>query len=171
LSYDNSFLTNLYKENFKQLWSYAYKLTKNDSHADDIIQSVFENFIKHEKTLCKLDAAQRRVYMYTSVKHAVYRLLDGNKRTINVDDSFFHAMADKSDTEDIVMQKIKQEQLRLLVDKLPEKYQDVIVLRYYLDLSHKEIARIMQIKTKYVSTLLNRARANLKLLMGGTYER
>jgi len=57
------------------------------------------------------------------------------------------------------------------VEKLPEKYRDVITLRYYLDLSHKEIAKIMHIKTKYVSTLLNRAKANLRLLMGGMYER
>jgi len=77
LSYDDSFLTNLYKENFRSLWLYTYKLTTNDSYADDIVQSVFANLIKHEKTLYRIDSTQRRAYMYTSIKHALYRFLDG----------------------------------------------------------------------------------------------
>ena len=54
--------------------------------------------------------------------------------------------------------------VRLIVDKLPEKYSTVIKLRYFRDLSYKEIAEELGCETKEVEYKLRLAKNQLKKL-------
>lgn len=52
---------------------------------------------------------------------------------------------------------------------LPEKYKDVIFLFYYIGYSVPEISHILNKKENTVYTWLNRARAQLKVALGGDF--
>ena len=54
--------------------------------------------------------------------------------------------------------------VRLIVDKLPEKYSDVIKLRYFKELSYKEIAEELNCETSEVEYKLRLAKNKLKKL-------
>jgi len=54
--------------------------------------------------------------------------------------------------------------VRLIVDKLPEKYSDIIKLRYFKELSYKEIAEELNCETGEVEYKLRLAKNKLKKL-------
>jgi RNA polymerase sigma-70 factor (ECF subfamily) len=54
--------------------------------------------------------------------------------------------------------------IRLIVDKLPEKYSDIIKLRYFKELSYKEIAEELDCETSEVEYKLRLAKNKLKKL-------
>jgi len=54
--------------------------------------------------------------------------------------------------------------VRLIVDKLPEKYSDIIKLRYFKELSYKEIAEELNCETSEVEYKLRLAKNKLKKL-------
>lgn len=54
--------------------------------------------------------------------------------------------------------------VRLIVDKLPEKHSEVIKLRYFRELSYKEIADVLNCETVDVEYKLRMAKRNLKKL-------
>lgn len=55
------------------------------------------------------------------------------------------------------------------IDQLSERYQTVIILKYFNDLSIKEIAFIMNIPEGSVKAYLNRARNELKDMLKEDY--
>ena len=59
-------------------------------------------------------------------------------------------------------------QLRWALTQLPQDQAQVFTLRFMEDLSYREIARQMGIKTSTVGVLLHRARARLKELLEST---
>ncbi|MEJ6982295.1 sigma-70 family RNA polymerase sigma factor [Pedobacter sp. P351] len=67
----------------------------------------------------------------------------------------------KSDTlnpEETSIKKQQQEQLKIIVDKLPQRYKTLIVLRYFEELSYEEIAQQLDLPLGTVKAQLFRAR-------------
>ena len=52
------------------------------------------------------------------------------------------------------------------MDKLSEEHKDILVLRYYDDLSYAEIADVLDIKLGTVMSRLSRARTRLAEVIG-----
>lgn len=74
----------------------------------------------------------------------------------------------KSETlnpEEISIKKQQAEQLRFLVDKLPQRYKTLIILRYYEELSYEEIATQLDLPLGTVKAQLFRARDFLHNLL------
>ncbi len=74
----------------------------------------------------------------------------------------------KSDTlnpEEVSIKKQQSEQLRFLVDKLPQRYKTLIILRYYEELSYEEIATQLDLPLGTVKAQLFRARDFLHNLL------
>lgn len=59
--------------------------------------------------------------------------------------------------------------LNSAIDRLPEKYRMVIILKYFSELSVKEIAFIMSIPEGSVKAYLSRARYELKIILEEDY--
>jgi len=59
-----------------------------------------------------------------------------------------------------------QEQLRHAVTQLPQQEAAVFCLRYFEDLSYKQIAESLQVTSGAVATALHKARAKLEVLLG-----
>jgi RNA polymerase sigma-70 factor (ECF subfamily) len=67
----------------------------------------------------------------------------------------------KSDTlnpEETSIKKQQQEQLKIIVEKLPQRYKTLIVLRYFEELSYEEIAQQLDLPLGTVKAQLFRAR-------------
>lgn len=56
-------------------------------------------------------------------------------------------------------------ELQALVDSLPEKYRDVVILYHYNRLSYREISEILGIEAKSVETRMSRAKKMLRDLL------
>lgn len=67
--------------------------------------------------------------------------------------------------DDEFSDKVELERVRIAVDKLSEKYREIVLLRYVDDLSLKEIAHLKAISTNVVSVRINRAITKLRKLL------
>jgi RNA polymerase sigma-70 factor (ECF subfamily) len=52
----------------------------------------------------------------------------------------------------------RDETIRRLIDDLPDKYRQVLILRHWHELSYEEIARATELSLSAVKTRLHRAR-------------
>ena len=67
---------------------------------------------------------------------------------------------DKSPDEYWLSKETKKE-VQDALDKLPSKYREVLVLRYFLDKTYEDIADILGKPVNTVGTLINRAKKKL----------
>lgn len=77
------------------------------------------------------------------------------------DDGDDRPMQIKSDTlnpEEVSMKKEQTQLLKLLIDSLPQRYRNLIVLRYFDELSYEEIAEQLDLPLGTVKAQLFRAR-------------
>jgi RNA polymerase sigma-70 factor (ECF subfamily) len=67
-------------------------------------------------------------------------------------------IADTADTHASFTQKEEKENLEKIIHSLPEKYRDVIILKYLEEKSYEEISDILKLPLGTVSVLLSRAK-------------
>jgi RNA polymerase sigma factor (sigma-70 family) len=72
--------------------------------------------------------------------------------------------AGKSPIDAWIGKELKKEMDEAL-EKLPHKYKEVLMLRYYFDKSYEEISEILGKPVNTVGTLLNRAKKKLMEIM------
>lgn len=66
------------------------------------------------------------------------------------------------DVERDVNTRIDSDRLRRAMDTLPEKYRDVLILRFFEERDYADISDILQVPMGTVATLINRAKKRLR---------
>jgi RNA polymerase sigma-70 factor (ECF subfamily) len=149
-----------------KLFAYLYRLVGSRDEAEDLLQDVF---IKAYRNLQSYDAERKfsswvyRIAHNEAVNHIKRRSL---KRFIPWED--VTATKDKlemsSVEEDAQVNWIRKEtsqEVDQAINRLPFKYKQVLVLRYYSDKSYEEISAILGRPVNTVGTLINRAKKKL----------
>jgi RNA polymerase sigma-70 factor, ECF subfamily len=85
-------------------------------------------------------------------------------------DEFIPAF-DSEDPESILITSEKSRWIQQALDSLPENQRTAIILSKYDNLSQKEISEIMNITEGAVESLLQRAKANLKVKLSTGYKK
>ncbi len=75
---------------------------------------------------------------------------------------YAHLRQPGASIEDEVVEKEQREAVRSLVRALPDKYREVVVLRYFQDLTYVDIGEILGLPARTVETRLYRAKKMLK---------
>ncbi|GGH76785.1 RNA polymerase sigma-70 factor (ECF subfamily) [Pullulanibacillus pueri] len=137
-----------------KLYRMAYIYVKNDEDALDIVQeTIYKAFIsiKKLKEPKHFSTWLTRILMNTAItfikKHKPLVLLENMDR---VDDTHPHRVEESLD-------------LLEAIENLEEKYKTVIILRYYRDLTIKQIADILNCPEGTIKTHLHRAIGQLKI--------
>jgi RNA polymerase sigma-70 factor (ECF subfamily) len=81
------------------------------------------------------------------------------------DDRPLQIRSDTLDPEEISIKKQQNEKLKDIVDKLPQRYRTLIILRYFDELSYEEIANQLDLPLGTVKAQLFRARDLLSNVM------
>jgi len=151
-------LINRYKD---RIYTYIYFNVKNQHLAEDIFQDTFIKVIQSLKA-GKYKDEGRLASWITRIAHNLiidhYRK-EKNFQTLSNDEGemeIFNSrkLADESFEEDIVMDQITQD-VRKLIDYLPDDQKEVVVLRHFVGLSFKEIAEQTNVS---INTALGRMR-------------
>ena len=148
----------LYEEYAEKMWRYAVKITGDPVLSRDILHAAFVKPMEHEHTLGKLHEKQRSSYILITVKHMCLQYMKRDGITVSIP---YENMPDMRTPESLTFQKFDDESLKRIVQSLPDAYRDVIVLRYYCQLSYKEIARLLHIQPANARMIASRARAKL----------
>ena len=152
------------------LLRYINRMTKvSKEEAEDLLQEIF---IKVYQNLNGFDTNLKfSTWVYRIAHNEIINHYRKNKRDrftveLDADDEDVRSLSVfLTDTLNIESQFINREKanaVRKVIGELSQKYQDILVLYYFEDLSYSEISDILRKPPGTVATLLNRARAKFK---------
>ncbi|MCL6452247.1 MAG: sigma-70 family RNA polymerase sigma factor [Alicyclobacillus sp.] len=144
--------------------NFAYSYLHNYHLAQDVTQDVFLRAFQHAASfrgessvktwLLSITANRCRDHLRSwSAKHELYTLDEQDPKPA----------AER--TEQVVLDRIAQDEVWQMVLELPVKYREVVVLYYFRDLSTKEIAEALDATEEAIRTRLHRARSLLRQRM------
>jgi RNA polymerase sigma-70 factor (ECF subfamily) len=151
------------------LYSYALVLTRNHAEAEDLVQETYFRAIRGLRRL--LPPKDVKSWLFTILRNVwlnqLRKLRNGPQVVgIETDNGAADNVVEPSiDSYHRYVSKIKVEQVRTAIQKLPEDFREVILLREYEDLSYQEIASVMDCPVGTVMSRLARARAKLRELL------
>ena len=132
----------------QRLFSYIFQMVRDRDLADDIFQ---ETFIKAITTIRQgrySDMGKFSAWLYRIARNLAVDSFRAEKgeNVVSADDADYDVLNRRElaeDTiEDVMVDLQIEEDLRRLVDRLPDVQRQVLEMRYYQDLSFKEIAEI-----------------------------
>ncbi len=140
-----------------RLYGYVLKQVKNTQDAEDILQEVF---FKAYRKIDQYHSDQS----FTGWMIAISRntVIDFMRKKTNVLPLFEdQTLSDPHSPESLLLGKEFSIELDTQIHKLPEKYQTVILLKYFEELSYEEIAKRLDISPNKVKWQLHQARSQL----------
>ena len=173
---DRDFVSGIFEEYGKQMYSIALDILKNEHDADDALQETMYKIIKYvdkfadddqSKTRNKIMIGLRASIRNTSFRH--YRKQQ-NKNKYETD-FFYESDEDESAIVDDIV--IKGEDCRKIKDALlglSSDLQDTVNLVYYCDFSCVEAAKFLGISDNAVRNRLYQARKKLKEVLRGDFD-
>ena len=152
------------------LLRYINRMTKvSKEEAEDLLQEIF---IKVYQNLNGFDSNLKfSTWVYRIAHNEIISHYRKNKQDrftveLDADDKEVRSLSvfltDTLNIESQFMNREKSNAVRKALGELPQKYQDILVLHYFEDLSYSEISDILRKPPGTVATLLNRARAKFK---------
>ena len=145
----------------QRLFSYIFQMVRDRDLADEIFQ---ETFIKAITTIRQgrySDMGKFSAWLYRIARNLAVDSFRAEKgeNVVSADDADYDVLNRRElaeDTiEDVMVDLQIEEDLRRLVDRLPDVQRQVLEMRYYQDLSFKEIAEITGVS---INTALGRMR-------------
>ena len=158
---DNKAFDELLARYQSKLFNYIYFIVRNQEVAEDIFQ---ETFVKAITTIQqgRYTASGKFGAWLTRIAHNM--IIDGyrqerNENTISNDETEVDLFNDADLCDDNIETQMVNEQtlrdVRRLLDALPDNQREVVYMRFYQDLSFKEIAEITGVS---INTSLGRMR-------------
>lgn len=145
-------IKNVIMRNSDMVYRLAFSQMKNKDDADDVYQEVFYRYIRKKQ---KFDNPEHEKAWFIRVT------LNCSKTVMK---SFWKTKV--SDIEEIEdYHTVEKEDLKFALVQLPKRYNAVLHLFYYEDLSVETISQILKISKPNVRMLLTRARRMLKEIL------
>ncbi|MGL5379183.1 sigma-70 family RNA polymerase sigma factor [Clostridium sp.] len=142
----------------EKLYKTAYAYVKNEQDALDIVQeTVYKAYVS-------IDTLKSPKYFNTWLTRILINIsintLNKNKKVVYLESEMLK--------EDTTTMRSSEEKLDMLdeLNKLEEKYRDVIILKYFDDLTVSEVAKVLEIPIGTAKTYLNRGLSSLRISMG-----
>jgi RNA polymerase sigma-70 factor (ECF subfamily) len=141
------------------IYRLAYRVLRNAADADDAAQDAFV------RAYVALDSYRPEYAFYTWLasiaQHSCFRSLRSRDwRVSSFDPTLVKAQRSFVDDgpEIALLVREREDTIRGLVDGLPDKYRQVLILRHWHELSYDEIAHATELSLSAVKTRLHRAR-------------
>lgn len=140
-------IESLFRSYKDDVYRLALSYTKSIQEAEDVCQTVFLKLLEQKE----ITPGKERSWLMQVTANTCRNVLRSAwwKRTVPMEETLPAVDPQYTDTWEKVM-------------ALPPKYRVMIYLRYYEELSTKEMAQLLHISQSSVTTRLNRARQMLK---------
>ncbi len=154
----------IYREFSPRIFSFLYKLCKDYSLAEELTQ---ETFLQAFKSFYKFKGRCGIATWLTAIaKHTFYHYLRKNR--LGADAISIEHLTDTycsntlGDPENELKKKMVGEAIRKMVNRIPEKYRDVVILRIYGEMPFSQVAEALGITESSAKVIFFRAK---KMLM------
>jgi RNA polymerase sigma-70 factor (ECF subfamily) len=156
---------------WNDVYAFQLKRTQNENDAEDITIQTFSKAF--DKIHTYNDEYKFKTWLITISKNIHIDLVRKQKRTINNtskddDDTYFQIIDDSPTPEDKIITEQNLAKLLRDIKKLKPHYQEVINLRYFQELSYKEISEELKEPINNVKVKLLRAKKLLAAIITKT---
>lgn len=163
---DEKTFTETYDRYAPKIFKFCYFRVSSREHAEDIAAQVFLRAWDHLVT--KNDVVNMQAFLYRIAANLVIDFYRKNKENLEVSLDDVIQQIEIHDAHDVaegvdVKRMIGEVQTKL--QKIPDTYREVIIMKYVNDLSIKEIAEIMDTSENNISVRLHRALEKLHQLL------
>jgi RNA polymerase sigma-70 factor, ECF subfamily len=153
----------LYDVYLKPIFRFVYFRVSNREDAEDLTGQIFLKAWQH---IDKYDTNKSffSSWLYIIARNQVIDHYRQSKKNIELEDWIKETHV-QPEILDKVDQEILHKNLLKKTKKLPEKQQEVIILKFFENLSNKEISQIINKKEGAIRILQYRALQNLKIML------
>jgi RNA polymerase sigma-70 factor (ECF subfamily) len=147
------------------VYNLAYRMLGNAEDAEDAGQEIF---LRAYTRLASFDRQRRFSTWLLSIgsNYCIDRLRRRRFAWMTLEDAAFALPSKERGPERTALDHERQAIVQRALQKLPENYRVVTVLRYWNDLSYEEIARVTGLTESTIKTRLHRARHMLAEALG-----
>jgi RNA polymerase sigma-70 factor (ECF subfamily) len=156
----------------ERLRRYVRRLgVRNQEDQDDLLQDIF---VKVYKNLNAYDQALPFSSWVYRIAHneavSLFRRRSARPEGSQVDDGdeIVHTLAAKDDVMHDAIMRHEGRELMQAIERLDERYRDVILLRFFEGKEYEEIADILTLPVGSVATRIHRAKSRLRALLEPT---
>jgi len=148
-----------------KLLNYILKISNiNREDGEDILQEVF---VKAYQNLNDFDLNFKFSNWIYSIAHnttiSAFRKKKVRPLTISWEDKDLNNILESTlDVENTSLQKLTYKQILKIINQLPLKYKDVLILKFVEGKNYREISDILRKPMGTIATLINRAKKSLK---------
>jgi len=150
----------------RKVFGLAYSFLRDREAAEDVTQEVF---IKVWRALPGYDGrASMSTWIYAIARNASLSALRARRAQSSLSDPEVMSAVEAINPVPSADEFVERAAVRRLVDQLPAKQRQVIMLFYMEAQSHEEVASMLAMPVGTVKTLLHRARLRLSAAVGKT---
>jgi len=153
-------------EHIDALYGYAMTLTRDKTEAEDLVQ---ETFLRAVRAANQPAAdGNLKAWLFVIMRNAWFNVMRHNHNGRRIFD-FETEEPDPGTANDttsnphvVYLRKLEREQVREAIEKLPDAYREIVVLRDIEGFSYQEIATVLNCPAGTVMSRLGRAREKLR---------
>jgi RNA polymerase sigma-70 factor (ECF subfamily) len=138
------------------VYNLCARMLGDPTEAEDAAQEVFVRAYTQLKSYTP--GRKFSTWILSIASHYCIDLLRRRKPSVDLDTIAFWKQSDQPEPEERALTGEVRDEVRDLLNKLPDKYRGVTILRYWNDLSYDEIAQATGLSVATVKTRLFRAR-------------
>lgn len=149
----------IWKEFYAKLKRFIIKHVSNIDAAEDILQKVFIKIHSHLSTL--RDENKLQSWVYQVARNSIIDYYRSQKPTVKLPETLPAAQdSARDEAEDEINQCVEA-----LVNSLPDKYREALILTEYRGLTQKEMAENLSISLSAAKSRVQRARNKIKNIL------
>jgi RNA polymerase sigma-70 factor (ECF subfamily) len=157
---DEADLRKLYDATASMLVRVAYRIAGTEEAAEDIVHESFIRLIEKRIPFATLDDA--KFWLIRVVKNGALNYAKRKGREVRAYERWWRGeKAESEAAEQEVLRGESKEEMRRLLDRLPENLKSVLVLKEYGGMNYREIGRVLGITEGNVKVRAFRAREAL----------
>lgn len=163
-------LASLYNSQARIIYKYLLKHGCRREVAEEIVHDSFIKVIEHFNEL-NLEIISSWIFRVALNGYRSYLKKASTRGELLIDETrFLKNLSIDSDIENALLINEKKKEIRNCLNDLKESYKELLILKYEIELSNKDIGIILGISEKNVKTYLYRARNSFRSIWRDIYE-
>lgn len=162
---DRTFLENVYTRYHRLMYAQALQILKRSEAAEDAVSDSMLALTKKVDLLRTFECNKLRSYVVITVKHTAINQLNRGKREKIDGGVTIEELAGGERTDSRLLSQAGVEDVKNAIRALPPREKDVMLMKYFREMTDEEIARETGLRAVSVRVHVSRARKHLAQLL------
>lgn len=148
----------LYERYLPRIFSFIYKRIGEKAAVEDIVSATFEKVFIHLKDF-RSEKGNFQSWIYRIAANETVDFVRSRRRVVVVEPEFYPEISGINPQEfnDFIAVDKARRSVQKILELLPARYQEVLLLKFYSELSNQEIADALKISINNATVLIHRA--------------